>query len=300
MLSVVPLLDGPSFSVLGEEENSAGSGGSKKILIAAVVAVAVVALGYFGYGARDKSSTTSPALQPASTSQNSADEDSGKQDAGHSAPVAAPKYSANVEPSLSTSTRASASAQAPVPKTSAVRLSGTPSPDAGNPPILRISPDPELGAKKPESTPLLVKTNPAETKAEPQSQESTPPPPSPLTVSSNDTALRGLMSSASPSLPKPALATAKVSQGVSQGLLIKRVQPEYPRTALAMHAQGDVQIEATIDKEGKVTNLKVLSGDPVLVRAALEAVRQWRYKPYHLDGEPVEIQTQITVKFKAN
>jgi protein TonB len=61
-----------------------------------------------------------------------------------------------------------------------------------------------------------------------------------------------------------------------------------------------VQIEATINKEGNVNNLKVLSGDAVLARAALEAVRQWRYKPYYLNGEPVEIQTQITVNFKAN
>ncbi len=87
---------------------------------------------------------------------------------------------------------------------------------------------------------------------------------------------------------------------MSQGLLIKRVQPKYPPAALAAHAQGAVQIEATINKEGNVINLKVLSGDAVLARAALDAVRQWRYKPYYLDGEPVEIQTQITVNFKAN
>jgi protein TonB len=87
---------------------------------------------------------------------------------------------------------------------------------------------------------------------------------------------------------------------VSQALLIKRVQPKYPPSALAAHAQGAVQIEATINKEGNVVNLKVLSGDPVLAKAALEAVRQWRYKPYYLDGDPVEIQTQITVNFKVN
>jgi periplasmic protein TonB len=87
---------------------------------------------------------------------------------------------------------------------------------------------------------------------------------------------------------------------VSQGLLIKRVQPKYPSAALAVHTEGAVQIQATINKEGTVTNLKVLSGDPVLAHAALEAVRQWRYKPYYLDGDPVEIQTQITVNFKAN
>ena len=92
----------------------------------------------------------------------------------------------------------------------------------------------------------------------------------------------------------------KLSQGVSQGLLIKRVQPTYPQAALAAHTQGAVQIEATINKEGNVTNLKVLRGDAVLARAALDAVRQWRYKPYYLNGEPVEIQTQITVNFKTN
>ena len=108
------------------------------------------------------------------------------------------------------------------------------------------------------------------------------------------------MSSSGPALPKAPLTTIKVSQGVSQGLLIKRVNPVYPHAALAIHAQGAVQIEATVNKEGRVVNPKVLSGDAVLAQAALDAVRQWRYKPYYLDGEPVEIKTQITVNFKAD
>jgi protein TonB len=119
-------------------------------------------------------------------------------------------------------------------------------------------------------------------------------------VSTNDSSLSGLMSSAGANLPKPSLATLRISQGVSQGLLIKKVQPQYPQAALAVHAQGSVQIEATVNKEGSVINPKVLSGDPILGHAALEAVRQWRYKPYYLDGQPVEIQTQITINFKAN
>ena len=69
---------------------------------------------------------------------------------------------------------------------------------------------------------------------------------------------------------------------------------------VAKDAQGAVLIEATISKEGSVINPKVLSGDPLLARAAIEAVRQWRYKPYYLDGEPVEIKTQITINFKEN
>ena len=92
------------------------------------------------------------------------------------------------------------------------------------------------------------------------------------------------MSSSPASLPRAVPGTLRISQGVSQGLLIRRVQPIYPSTALAMRIQGTVQLEATINKEGIITNLKTVSGDPVLARAAAGAVKQWRYKPYYLDG----------------
>jgi TonB family protein len=119
-------------------------------------------------------------------------------------------------------------------------------------------------------------------------------------ASANDGKLASLMSAVSSTVPKPSLATLKISQGVSQGLLIKRVTPAYPKTALAAHVEGEVLIEATINRDGNVTNAKILSGTQVLAQAALDAVRQWRYKPYYLDGTPVDIQTQITVKFKAH
>ena len=89
----------------------------------------------------------------------------------------------------------------------------------------------------------------------------------------------------------------RVSQGVSQGLLVKRVQPSYPPQALQMRVQGTILLEASIAKDGSVTNVKALNGEPILTRSAVTAVRQWKYKPYLLDGEPVEIQTQITVNF---
>ena len=69
-------------------------------------------------------------------------------------------------------------------------------------------------------------------------------------------------------LPKPVLATTRISQGVSQGLLIKRVDPKFPPAALATHAAGKVEIEAKIDTQGYVKNLKVLKGDPMLAQAA--------------------------------
>ena len=77
-----------------------------------------------------------------------------------------------------------------------------------------------------------------------------------------------------------------------------RVAPTYPMTAKQMHLQGSVQIQANISKDGNITDVKLLSGDAVLGRAAMDAVRQWKYKPYVLNGEPIEIQTQVTVIFK--
>jgi protein TonB len=98
--------------------------------------------------------------------------------------------------------------------------------------------------------------------------------------------------------PAPVLQTVNVSQGVSQGLLIKKAAPSYPANALRMRIEGPVQLLATISKTGDISAVKVLSGDPNLVRAAVDAVKQWKYKPYLLDGSPVEMQTQITVSFK--
>ena len=166
--------------------------------------------------------------------------------------------------------------------------------------MTRIAIRPETEAKESASAPLLVKSAAKSVRAQAQTEESSAQLPSPLAVASpGDNGLRGVLSSASSDVPKPTLAQIKISQGVSQGLVIKRVQPKYPPSALAAHLGGAVQIEATINKEGIVINPKVLSGDRTLAAAALEAVRQWRYKPYYLDGGPVEIQTQITVTFKA-
>jgi protein TonB len=97
---------------------------------------------------------------------------------------------------------------------------------------------------------------------------------------------------------KPMLQTLNVSQGVSQGLLIRKVSPTYPSNALRMGIEGRVELLATVSKEGAISRIKVLSGDAQLTRAASDAVKQWKYKPYLLNGEPVEIQTQVTINFK--
>ena len=259
-----------SSSAALDEEGSGGSGGNKKIMIAAAVILFAAAIGYLGYGSLGSSIKT-PAPQSATAPQVSVQPTP--------APVTAP--SAEVEPSADATDQQS---------------SATPAISSKAP-----SASPEPASKKPDTSPILVKSNSSRVKTRTQAEESEPPLPGALAVASaSDSNLSGLMSTTSPTLAKPSLATLRISQGVSQGLLIKRVQPKYPQAALAAHTQGAVQIDATINKEGNVTNLKVVRGDPALARAAMDAVRQWRYKPYYLDGDPVEIETQITVNFKTN
>lgn len=89
----------------------------------------------------------------------------------------------------------------------------------------------------------------------------------------------------------------RISQGVTKGLLVHRVEPSYPPLAKAARVQGDVVLSAIINTNGDIQNLQLVSGHPMLVPAAISAVRQWRYKPYLLNGQPVEVETTITVIF---
>lgn len=96
--------------------------------------------------------------------------------------------------------------------------------------------------------------------------------------------------------PKPASAHLRLSH-IDEGNLIRKVQPTYPALARSVRIQGVVLLQAIISKEGTIANLRVLSGHPMLTAAAIDAVRQWRYRPYVLNGTPVEVETQITVNF---
>ncbi len=87
------------------------------------------------------------------------------------------------------------------------------------------------------------------------------------------------------------------SQGVSQGLRIYQVRPIYPTRGLQDRIQGTVVLRAHISKEGNVQDLKLVSGHPVLAPAAIEAVKQSKYKPYFLSGEPVDYETTVNVNF---
>ena len=111
----------------------------------------------------------------------------------------------------------------------------------------------------------------------------------------------GVMSAAAPPPPPPPKAATpkriRVGGQVEAAKLIFQPKPEYPPLAKMARIQGSVRLEAVISKDGTIQDLKVLSGHPLLVKAAIDAVSRWRYQPTLLNGEPVEVVTEIDVNF---
>lgn len=261
------------------------SGGSNKILIVAAALLLLAVAGYVGWTKFGPIHQTTTSQSVTKTPERPSESPSASNPVPTSASVP-PASPAAPENALTT---------APVPRTSAAHLT-QPLTDSSS--TTRITIRPETDGKESSTNPIVVKSSAKGGRA--QIEEAPAPLPSPLAIESSDaSALNGVLSSASSDVARPTLAQTKISQGVSQGLVIKRVQPKYPAAALATHLEGAVLMEVTVNKEGNVVSPKILSGDRTLAAAALEAVRQWRYKPYYLNGEPIEIQTQITINFKA-
>lgn len=281
--------DGLSFAAF-REQDADGAGGSKKILMVTAVLLGLAAAGYFGwstFGGSHSGATPHPVA--AAPQQQPMEPKSDLAPMSYPTPVASLASKGNRQTSSSPALNQSTS------------QNGHPSPNASSsgasPERIALSLEP--AGKGSEREPIQVSPDVRVAKTQAQT-EATLEPPSPVAVELPDgNNLSGLMNSEA-NAARPTLAQIKISQGVSQGLLIKSVQPKYPAEARASHAQGAVLIEATIDKEGNVAHPKVLKGNSMLAKAALEAVRQWRYKPYYLNGEPVEIQTQITINFNGN
>jgi len=114
---------------------------------------------------------------------------------------------------------------------------------------------------------------------------SQPPPKAPATKADNRAALR---------------QPVRVSSGVQQANLIYAPKPFYPQLAKTARVQGTIKLQAIIAVDGSIKNLRVLSGPPLLVNAAIDAVRRWQYKPTMLNGSPVEVITEIEVNFTLN
>jgi TonB family protein len=110
----------------------------------------------------------------------------------------------------------------------------------------------------------------------------------------------GGIAPSNPGGPATKIATpqrVRVSSGVAQGMLAKKVNPDYPLDARQQLIQGVVVLKVNIDKDGNVYKVELISGHPSLAPAAIDAVKQWKYKPYLLNNNPVEVETQVQVNF---
>ena len=266
----------PSFGAFITEDDEEREPKSKKpyFIVAAIIIAGGMA--FYGWSTKQSSQAPAPVAQPVAPSTTT-----------ENVPAPAPVTSAPTQINSATAIEP----EKPEHQT-AVNVS-KPSPAAKN---TQVAEDTVTRV-----APLVVKSGASQGQKAEASSEPSPQAPGALSITSSATdqnALNSLVASTPVAVPGRSQQTLRISQGVSQGLILKRVQPVYPSSAMQMRIQGAVQLLATISKEGRISNLTVLSGDGVLARAASDAVRQWKYKPYYLNGEPVEIQTQITVNFK--
>jgi TonB family protein len=272
------------------EPEGSDPGGGMKILLIATAATVLIAGAYVGWTKIHKESPAQAIQEQSATAKTAS-------------PVTA--HGSDVAPAKQDAGSLENQIQEPQPPAAASE--GKPS--AAKTTITRaddVEPSNEVGLtiqEVPSSTPepIVVKKGPSVSPARKSgAQEALQPPPTALAVPAvaGDKALGGIITTTPVSMPVSVPQVLKVSQGVSEGLLVKRVQPVYPEQARQMRVQGPVQLQATINKDGNISNVKVMTGNAQLARAAVEAVKQWKYKPYYLNNEPVEIQTQIIVNFK--
>ena len=90
----------------------------------------------------------------------------------------------------------------------------------------------------------------------------------------------------------------RVSQGVLEGSILHKVDPQYPQEAKDNRVQGDVILRILINEQGNVTEAKPMSGPPSLTDAAVDAMMQWKFKPYLLNGEPAQVESVFTIRFR--
>ena len=289
----------PTLTFGGSYAAPKSSGSGKKIVVG-VAAGLILAVGLYAAWAHFRGTADQSASAPSTSSsvptESPAEAQTTAHPVTHASPAQAkptPSSPASAPPSGSTAAETknhpdeavdeeASAAQPAAPKSSA----------AANKPAVSEKPE-----ENQEPAPLVVKGG----KVAPQTKASAGDDAAPsmigLAAPGAGTAPPNFIPEGDPVI-KPTLQTLNISQGVSQGLLIKKVAPQYPSNAIRMRIEGTVELMATISQTGEITHIKILSGDGQLTKAAADAVRQWKYKPYLLNGEPVEIQTQVTVNFK--
>jgi TonB family protein len=283
----------PRFSSFSTEEEPRGKRFSFKSVALIIVLISFALFGYSWYRGKSTASVAPDQGQaPAGVAQQQPE----AQAANNAAPVAAAAPTNTDQTNNSEAQPASpeqaANAEekaAAVPaKTSSQTIAADTTTDVGLPPA-----------------PLVVKGGGRQPSNRTSREEEIAPPSLGAITHTAKPNVAGVVSAAPVEVPKlaaPAVPAApkriRVSQGVTQGLLIHQVRPQYPAMARETRVEGDVLLEAVIGKDGTVSDLQVISGPSLLIPPALRAVRQWRYKPYLLNGEPVEVETQIKLQFR--
>jgi len=177
----------------------------------------------------------------------------------------------------------------------------TPKPTAGQSQAQAPAPAQETQAPAPVSPDAMAAQLVAPTRIAGQIKRTVPadePPPSaPSTVSLDDN--NSVPGSVFGSGPKARVLphVVAISAGVASGMIIHKTPPVYPKFAQDAHITGTVVLKATITKQGTIEGIQVLSGPKLLAPAAVDAVKTWKYKPYMLDGQPVSVETNVTVVF---
>lgn len=272
----------PTFGGLDTSE-SESSGGAAKYAIIVVAVIVLAAAGYFGYAKFHQHSSEPAQTEQAISSPSAMPEAPSAIVTPAPEPAAKPKATVTEKPSVEVNSTSRKSESSKAESSKAVEA------DA----------EPEVVVKNFDE-PRVVKANPTSVPRKKVSEAEVEAPSAIGATGDDQSQISNIVSSAPVNVPSaaPPAETLKVSQGVTQGMLLKRVQPVYPHAALQMRIAGSVQLQASIDKAGNISSVKILSGDPILSKAAVDAVKQWKYKPYMLDGEAVGIQTQVTVNFK--
>ena len=292
----------PSAFTFGGNVSENSASGRKKALLAVAVVVLIAALGYAVWmqWVRSSGAEIAPThIVPAHAAP------------AHIAPAQQVTQPVTAPAPVPQVTPSAAPAAAPTPSSSSPASSADSSDqpsiaDSSTPPhatgntktssATRTTPASKVPGTQAAAQPIMIKSGSSRSAAQSAPAVDAPVPSITGIAPADSSALPSLIG-AQGNAPRPILQTVNISQGVSEGLLLKRVQPVYPANALRLRLEGPIQLMATISKAGDISAVKILSGEPQLARAAVDAVKQWKYKPYLLNGSPVEVQTPITVKF---
>lgn len=292
----------PAFTSLDDDPQTSDSGGSKKTLIAVLV-LGLAAAGYFGW-TKMQSAPSQPAAPQSAIPAGAGTAVLPPQPTA-SAPETQPATGEVVTPQSEPGLNGTTVVPSTSKPSAAVLVEGPGTKTLA--PAKATSTEDEITVVKPpasektEASPALLVQNGSsrQPKPEPEAQETEQAPAATSIATGTSTnALSGIVDTSAINAQKAPQLMLRISQGVSQGLIVKKVQPVYPPQARQIRLEGMVELQANISKTGSISNIRQLSGDPVLGHAAMDAVRQWKYKPYFLNGEPVEVETQVTVNFK--